>query len=620
MFQVETPREKPAYLKTEPPDKGLTAEHLGDLHRQADLSMARRSLPGVLSYSVMCLLLGFSIAFDGGESRLFYSMAAASLAVAAVRAVWTWKFDKIHGRGPRLWKRGFVASLFAAAGIWSFLAAWTILVHGTNWAGLIALATTMVICCMSLLVYAQDLMVIYGYTGVMFAPTIGSLLALGDREAYLTLLSIVVFVLYFVFQGRQSYRQHWQARTNIKLLEIRAAELEVARNQAESANLAKSDFLANMSHEIRTPMYGIVGATEQLLKADLGPRGKEFAETASISARVLLDLIDDVLDFSKIEAGKMILQSVSFDLADVAKRLVDLFSSRAADKGVALELEVAEGLPGRLLGDPARLLQVLINLVGNAVKFTDKGRVRVHIASRGIVDGRIRINFEIADTGVGIPLDLQNHLFDAFTQADSSATRRFGGTGLGLAISQRIVELMEGKIEFRSEPGLGSSFFFTVPLKGRGTDEITQELAIDVLRRAGLERRPRRDFRILLVEDNPVNQMVASRQLELLGYRARTADDGRQALAELERADYDLVLMDCQMPEIDGYQATRSIRRRETGKKHTTIIAMTAHAVKGDREKCLAAGMDDYLAKPFLEGDLEAMLDRWLYAEAESDA
>ncbi len=602
-----------------PADRGLTAEHLGDLHRQADLTMARLSLPGVLSYSVMCLLLGFSVSFAGDESRLFFKMAAASLVVAAVRVVWTWRFEKIYGRSPLLWKRGFVASLFAAAGIWSFLAAWAILVFGTGWAGLMALTTTMVICCTSLLVYAQNLRVIYGYAFVMFAPTAGSLLALGGREAHLTLLSIVAFVLFFVFQGRQSHRQYWQARTNTKLVEIRAAELETARNLAESANHAKSDFLANMSHEIRTPMYGIVGSTEQLLKADLTARSREYVETVSISASVLLDLIDDVLDFSKIEAGKLTLQSVWFDLAGVADRLVEMFASRAAAKGVALELEIADGTPGRLRGDPARLLQVLINLVGNAVKFTDHGRVTVSIAPRGIGDGRNRICFQVTDTGVGIPPELQDHLFDAFTQADSSATRRFGGTGLGLAISQRIVELMEGEIEFRSKLGSGSSFFFTVPLKRRGTDEITQEVAFDVLHRVGLARRPRRSFRILLVEDNPVNQMVASRQLELLGYRADTADDGREALAVLEKTDYDLVLMDCQMPELDGYQATRRIRRRETGKKHTPIIAMTAHAVKGDREKCLAAGMDDYMSKPFRESDLEAMLDRWLHVQSEAE-
>ena len=596
--------------------QGLSMEHLADLLRQADRSMARRSLPGVLSYPVVCGLLGLSSSLAGGDPRLFFQAGAASMVVALIRVAWTLGFDRIYDRRPRLWKSGFMAFLFLAAGIWSCLVAWTILAHGVvGWPALMAMAITALFCSMSVLVYAQDLTLIYVFTGVMFLPAVATLLVHGGREAHLLVVALALFVIYLTFQGRQVYREHWRAQTNTKLLEVRAAELEQARNQAQAANDAKSDFLANMSHEIRTPMYGIVGATEQLLKIDLDPRAREYAETASTSAGVLLDLIDDVLDFSKIEAAGLTIQSVVFDLNDVAGRLVEMFASRAGDKGVGLEIEVAEGIPSNLLGDPARLLQVLINLVGNAVKFTDEGRVEVSIAPHGYDDGRVRIRFTVTDTGVGVPLELQDRLFEAFTQADSSATRRFGGTGLGLAISKRIVELMAGEIEFESEPGRGSSFYFTLPFERQATDEVPLELAASVLRPKAQARRPRRSFRILLVEDNPVNQMVASRQLELIGYQADTADDGLQALAALEAQDYDLVLMDCQMPELDGYEATRRIRRRESDKKHTPIVAMTAHAVKGDREKCLAAGMDDYLAKPFRESDLEAMLDRWLYAE-----
>ncbi len=595
---------------------GLSAEHLGDLVRQADRSMSRRSLPGVLTYPVICLLLGFSSSLAGGDPRLYFQASVGSLVLAQLRVAWSLNFDRLYDFSPRLWKTVFMAGLFLASGIWSFLAGWAILSHGVvGWPALLALAITALFCSMSLLVYAQDLTLIYVFASVMFLPTVTILLTHSEDEARLLVLALLLFAVYLVYQGRQVYREHWQAQTNTKLLEIRAAELETARNLAESANHAKSDFLANMSHEIRTPMYGIVGAVEQLLKVDLGAQNRELAETVSTSAGVLLDLIDEVLDFSKIEAGGMTLQTVGFDLTDVVDRLMELFSGRAADKGVELEIEVAEGIPGRLLGDPARLLQVLINLVGNAVKFTDQGRVEVNIAPRGHDDGRTRIRFAVTDTGIGIPLDLQDHLFDAFTQADSSATRRFGGTGLGLAISKRIVELMGGEIEFESAPGAGSNFYFTLPFERQATDEVSLELAASVLRPVAQKRRPRRSFRILLVEDNPVNQMVASKQLELLGYKADTADDGLQALEALAANDYDLVMMDCQMPELDGYEATRRIRQRESDKKHTPIVAMTAHAVKGDREKCLAAGMDDYLAKPFLESDLEAMLDRWLYAE-----
>ncbi len=603
-------------IRNELPKTGFSAAQLRDLTRQADRSLVQRSLPGTLSYPMVCLVLGLASPYAADSPGLVFGVAFVSLVVAIGRYTWIRNFDRLYDQNPKLWKAGVIAGLLISGAAWSVLATRAIVVYGTTWTGLLAVFISALLCTMSLLVYTHDLAVILGFIAIVLGPPTLALLVTGSTNALGLAAAVVIFVIYLVLQGRQFHRENWQARVNTKLLEIRAAELEDARNQAEAANLAKSEFLANMSHEIRTPMYGIVGSAEQLLKVDLPAGSREDVETVTMSAGVLLDLIDDVLDFSKIEAGKMALQTVGFRLTDVADLVMEMFAPRAAEKQITLELSIAEGVPVRLLGDPSRLQQVLINLISNAIKFTDEGHVKLSIEPESGTSGEAPIRFNVSDTGIGISRDVQDVLFDAFTQADSSTTRRFGGTGLGLAISKRIVDLMGGRISIESVPGVGSTFTFVVPLQRLGTDEIPLELAASILQSGSRSRRPRRTFLILLVEDNPVNQMVASKQLELLGFRAEAVDDGQQALDALEQHDYDLVLMDCQMPNLDGYEATRRVRAQEGDRKHTPIIAMTAHAVKGDREKCLAAGMDDYLSKPFRETELETMLERWLYAES----
>ncbi len=419
------------------------------------------------------------------------------------------------------------------------------------------------------------------------------------------------------------------ARSLIGDLEKKSSQLREEKQKAQAASVAKSQFLANMSHEIRTPMNAIIGVNRLQMKTELSAEAADYARTIEISAESLLQLIDDILDLSKVEADKLEIEEVTFSLTSLLDHITELIAPRTEAKGTQFILDRSTQVPQWVRGDPGRIQQVLLNLVSNAVKFTDVGGVTLVV---GLGDEG-KISFQVQDTGIGISPEDASHLFEPFAQATSSTARRFGGTGLGLAISRQLVELMSGTIELDSVVGIGTTFTVVLPLpeveESAATDEEPSQLAyrsrvgspgaflpssigrsLEARLPVGSRELDSLNVRVLVADDNEVNRLVMKLQLQALGIPCDLVESGAEVFEALAKRPYDLLLLDCQMPTLDGYETARRIRASETVDR-LTIVAVTAHAMKGDRDRCLAAGMDDYLAKPFREAELQDVLIRW---------
>ena len=418
--------------------------------------------------------------------------------------------------------------------------------------------------------------------------------------------------------GKWSLLQETRRQTERLESTVRArtAELSLSRDAALGAMRLKSQFLANMSHEIRTPMNGILGMADLLTYTKLDEDQRDYINTISSSADSLLGIINDILDSSKIESGTMSFENIDFDLRQVIRGVLEITQVVASKKPVKLTAVIGPEVGISLQGDPGRLRQVLTNIVGNAVKFTARGDITLSVHESSRKEGRVELRFEVRDTGIGIPKDARGNIFEPFIQGDGTITRKYGGTGLGLAICRQIVHALGGEIGVESEVGEGSTFWFTMDFgeqpqsaSDEQEDRPTGKSPGDAARqRQALPASPARPLRILVAEDNPVNLKVILSQLQRLGYTADVAADGVEALQAFEKSSYDVIFMDCQMPNMDGYTATREIRRLY--RQPVRIIAVTANTMDGDREKCLAAGMDDYLPKPVSTEDLRLRLEK----------
>lgn len=563
-----------------------------------DRAIAQRSLSAAPVYFVAVLLLFFTTSYYQDHPRLLLLAGGLTSGFALVRILAALAILRKKERGPGRRSIALRIALYGTFATWGVFSGVTVRLYMPNWPMMLVLLATASGAGGVAVSLASDKKLAYRCLCLMVAPTAFAGFAAGRPDSVGVGIGSAMYLVVLLSQAIQNWRTHWAG--------ILALEAEKARLHAEDVARAKSALLAQLSHEIRTPMNGVMGMLELLLETQLTTEQREYAEASSASAQTLLAIVNSVLDYSKAEAGGVQLEEIRFDLQRTLSSSLAPFAAQAKRKGLRFHWSTNPSLDRNYVGDSVRFAQIVMNLAANAIRFTPAGEVSVSMNLVKEDGGCHWIRLSVSDTGVGIAKEARARIFEAFQQGHSST---YGGTGLGLAISKHLVELMRGSIELESEVGVGSTFWFTAPFRrvdaaeaARADSQLSTGAAL-----------PSPVGRILVAEDNAVNQLVTRRMLERLGCAVDVVGNGAEALNALSRGRYDLVLMDCNMPGMDGPTAARTIRSSETGtSRRIPIVAITAGSVRMDRAKCMAAGMDDYLNKPVTLSDLSAVVSTFV--------
>lgn len=584
-----------------------------DLPRE-DITQARRDLgnqglPGSMLYSAIWLLIIFSTPVAKEWTTLSWITFVFLTVFGLVRLIMGIRFESLYISSPKYWLATYYGVMLAQAVVWGFMTAFLVWQYVPDWPAYLGGFATAGIVAGGTISLSTHLSLQRSYIVISLLPSVIACWIVPYATADILGILFLLDIGFLLAIGRRLNHNYWTSLKTNRLLVQRAEQLAEAKINAESADRAKSQFIANVSHELRTPLNGLIGTLEMLRVSTSPEKQTKYMDVMAKSAQILLRRISEILDFSKIDAGKLKLDAIAMDPEKVVQEASSLMRDSARSKGLLLEVDMADDLPHSVIGDPNRLNQILLNLLSNAIKFTQRGRVTVRLEQLQNLTEVVDLRFTVTDTGIGIPKKVQDHIFESFVQAEGSTTRQYGGTGLGLSVSSELVKLMGGKLSVNSQQGEGSRFSFSVIF------ETPQEAITSLPEAEDMEEDdvpPPLGLNVLLAEDNMVNQFIAQEMLGILQCKARCAENGRIAIDQFKKGGIDIILMDCEMPEMDGFEATRRIREIESLERldPTPIIALTAHVAREDKERTVSVGMNGFLSKPFtLSGLYTALVE-----------